>query len=807
MSCQIKMDGFLSQHDVVSLAPHREGWEGFPIGNGAFGGPLWTTGNGLLFQANHSDSYELPDTKGLGDGGDYPERQTGWFALRSCARLMTAFALPIHDWIYLNDYKARLSLFEAQVSCTARTAFGKFDVSAYVHARRPVAVFRHHAEYSGDLAETGGPVDITLERWGSRVFGWWYKCVQGGAGIDLGNARVAVDGNDLCLETALRGDVRVALCCRVLGADARAEVRHGHQGRITVAAAPVQNFTILLACVTSLDHADPAAAARQAVEEAAAARDLDAGHRAWWADYWNRSFFHVSDELAENLYYLHHYLVGASSRGRYPALFNAALWIWNHDVRNWANPHHWNEQQSYWCVLAANRPELLKPYLDTYHRLMPKAIEATRRRGFEGMLWVDQHDFSGRQVAKTYPSFMQNYTPASQIGMFFWWHYRYTGEREYFREKGYPFMVAAADFYLGFLKWRDDLQRYEIPLATTYEDERDWRFTDTITNLSMIRATFPVLVKMSEAFGVDAERREKWQHVLEHLPPYLINENDTARGSVLGSGLLNGKALPPFEDHGHGPTMCPVMPAGDIGLRDKGTPLFDAACNALRAFTEEGITPTVSIAARLGLADQARQRVHNYALRHVRLFCTGVGDGGGATAPDANVKILACPAEGVEDHVATQPRYPFRQMLMEPLGLTVAGLQEMLLQSHEGVIRVFPATPNEWEAAFTLLAEGGFTVSSRKPAHAPAEFVEVISERGERCALQAPWSGAEVWEEDVRIPCEAGGGAVSFATRAGGTYRIVPAGAGKPEEHIYTGEPNQGPKKLMGITIGKPRDF
>jgi len=805
MSLRANMESFLSRHDVVFLSPPLEGWEGLPIGNGSFGGPLWAGEEGLIFQANHSDTYELPDPNGAGDGGDYPDRQTGWFTLRSCGQLKMKYAAPIHNWIYLNDYRADLSLYKAEARCSARTAFGRFDTTAYVHAERPVAIFHQHAEYFGDLAKTGGPVTITLERWGSRVFGWWYSSIQGGASIDLGNATTYVDGGDICLETSFRGGVTVALRLRVLGAGAEARVNHNHQAQVTVAVSPVQDFTILLACMTSLDQANPAEAAKQAIVDAAATRDLAAGHRAWWAEYWQRSFLHVSDELAENLYYLHHYLMGISSHGHYPALFNAALWIWNHDVRNWANPHHWNEQQSYWCLPAANRPELLRPYLDTYHRLMPKALESTQRRGFQGMLWVDQHDFSGKQVAETYPSFMQNYTPASQVGLFFWWHYRYTGDLAYFREKGYPFMVAAADFYLGFLTWRDDLGRYEIPLATTYEDERDWRFTDTITNLSMIRATFPILVKMSRELGVDEERRAKWQHVLDHLPPYLINENDAQRGMVLGSGLLDGKTLPPNENHNHGPIMCPIMPAGDIGLKDKGTRLFEAACNSLKTFHAEGITPTVSIAARLGLADEARQRVHNYALKHIRLFFSNITDNRSNSL--AKVKVRAYPPDRVEAHIAIQPNYPFLQMLMEPLGLTAAGLQEMLLQSHEGIIRVFPATPDDWEGAFILQAEGGFAITSRKDAQQPPEFIEIKSRWGEHCVLQSPWSEADVWEGDMLISKKVTGDTLSFETRTGRTYLVLPAGAGKPGERIYRGEKNMAPKVLMGVTIGKARNF
>ena len=55
----IDMPSYLSKHDVVYLSPPRHGWEGLPLGNGSFGGPVWATDDGMLFQANHTDAYRV----------------------------------------------------------------------------------------------------------------------------------------------------------------------------------------------------------------------------------------------------------------------------------------------------------------------------------------------------------------------------------------------------------------------------------------------------------------------------------------------------------------------------------------------------------------------------------------------------------------------------------------------------------------------------------------------------------------------------------------------------------------------------
>ena len=840
----VDIKSYLSKHDLVFLSPPREGWEGLPLGNGSFGGPLWAAEDGLIFQANHTDTFELPDPQG-------GEQKAGWTVLRSCGRLRIQHSVPMHNWLYLDDFEARLSLSDAEACFAARTAFGRFETTAYIHAGAPVAVFRHHAAYAGDLAGTGAPIRILLERWGSRVFGWWYNHIQGGASFSLGNTEARADGDDACLETTFRG-VRVALRCRVIGKEVTAHVNHSHQAEITVRAAPQQDFAILLACVTSHESTDPAASAKAAIEAAAAKSDLAVEHRQWWAQFWSRSFVHISQDYFENLYYLHHYLMGSSCRGKHPPLFNGGLWTWNHDVRNWVNPHHWNEQQSFWCLPAANRADLLRPYLDTYHRLMPQAIAATKRRGFEGMLWIDQHDFGGRQVGEEAPSFRDNYTPASQIALFFWWHYRYTGDLAYLREKGYPFMAAAGDFYLGLVRWIEEDNRYEIPLASTYEDERPLRFTDTITNLAMIRALFPALIEAGGLLTVDADKRTRWQHVLDHLPPYRLNERDKARGVTLTSGLVDGKELPEKEDHNHGPLFCPVFPAGDLGLKDAGTPLFEAARHTLATYPPVvvAITPTVCIAARLGMADVAAQRLETM-VRMLQHFPNGMFfnidhwdtlsrrcaaatvidpnnvDYGSRRNRDiavcaafqrdylddrgcrfSNVRVLGSAADGIEEHRADMPCDPFSQMGMESLGNFTAGLQEMLLQSHERAIRVFPATPDEWECAFTLLAQGGFLVTSRREAGQPVRFIEILSKRGGRCAVIAPWPGqTDVLCDGRPVQDKSGIERVEFDTAAGQRYLLVPHGASAPNPVNYSGQTNSAPKRFHEAMIGSTRDF
>jgi alpha-L-fucosidase 2 len=68
-----------------------------------------------------------------------------------------------------------------------------------------------------------------------------------------------------------------------------------------------------------------------------------------------------------------------------------------------------------------------------------------------------------------------------------------------------------------------------------------------------------------------------------------------------------------------------------------------------------------------------------------------------------------------------------------------AGVQEMLLQSHGGVIRVFPAIPADWdECDFShLRAEGAFLVSAQRSATGP-DFVGITAEKGGFLHIELP---------------------------------------------------------------------
>ena len=102
---------------------------------------------------------------------------------------------------------------------------------------------------------------------------------------------------------------------------------------------------------------------------------------------------------------------------------------------------------------------------------------------------------------------------------------------------------------------------------------------------------------------------------------------------------------------------------------------------------------------------------------------------------------------------------------------------ENLLQSHTGVIRLFPAVPADFEAGFENLgAQGAFVVGAQRGKDGPLS-VTIRSLAGQPCVLANPWPGAE----PQAVCVETGGesrlteddGLLRFDTRPGQTYIVT----------------------------------
>jgi alpha-L-fucosidase 2 len=85
-------------------------------------------------------------------------------------------------------------------------------------------------------------------------------------------------------------------------------------------------------------------------------------------------------------------------------------------------------------------------------------------------------------------------------------------------------------------------------------------------------------------------------------------------------------------------------------------------------------------------------------------------------------------------------KFTYRPFTLEGNFAFASGIQEMLIQSHTGVVKLFPAIPVEWkDVSFTTLrAEGAFLVTA-KMEKGEVTTVDILSEKGGELKIDNPF--------------------------------------------------------------------
>jgi alpha-L-fucosidase 2 len=73
-----------------------------------------------------------------------------------------------------------------------------------------------------------------------------------------------------------------------------------------------------------------------------------------------------------------------------------------------------------------------------------------------------------------------------------------------------------------------------------------------------------------------------------------------------------------------------------------------------------------------------------------------------------------------------------------------SAVQEMLIQSHKGVVKLFPAIPSDWQdVSFNTLRTYGAFLISASMENGEVNNVKIVSEKGDETVLDNPFGNAE----------------------------------------------------------------
>ena len=462
-------------------------------------------------------------------------------------------------------------------------------------------------------------------------------------------------------------------------------------------------------------------------------------HQEWWDFFWSLSSVSFNDEFLVKYYYQSQYIFACASR---EDKFAPGLWgpFITSDEAAWYGDYHlnYNYQAPYWASFSSNHICLTENYDEPMLAYMEKGKKHAKNiYNCKGIIYpvgigplglcTSAWPRDNKKMMERYGvpdnnledgvAFLQQNTNASFVVANMMMHFYSTYDKDY-ANKVYPFIKSCADFWEDYLSYENG--KYVIRGGTFHEHypwsnyEGDY---NSMLSLGMVRLVFESVDVLSRFLKVDSRKRNKWKRIVTHLSNFPTGVNSSGRISLKTS-----------ENPGQGPSgtnrihmHAALIPTGLVG--PNLTPAFNQIMlqdvygwgvpdNEDWGYTMgNGIETVYMGAVRLGypakeLLKFLRKRIKMGSYPNCYIYANGGG--------------------------------------IETLSAVPGTINEMMMQSYEDILRIFPNWDRSMNGSFeNLRAYGAFLVSSsiKDGVIGP---VTIKSEQGRHCKMENPWPGEKV---------------------------------------------------------------
>lgn len=425
-------------------------------------------------------------------------------------------------------------------------------------------------------------------------------------------------------------------------------------------------------------------------------------------------------QLASLCYQFGRYILISSSRpGTQPANLQG---IWNKDMNpSWDSKYttNINTEMNYWPAESGNLSELTEPLTAMVKDLTDQGSQVAREYyGARGWVLHQNTDIWRVAAPMDGPTWGTFTVGGAWLTTHLWEHYLYTLNKDYLKEV-YPVMKGAVQFFMDFLvqypngKWlvtNPSNSPENPPKGPGYRYFFDevtamYYFTTICAGSSIdeqiLTDLFGYYCSASKILGIDQNFADSVAKARARLVPPQIGANGRLQEWTEDYGQLEDK-------HRHVSLLYGLYPGNVISA--KRTPQL--------------VEPVKKVLEQRGDGGAGFSRAWKMSL-WARLY-----DG------NRSNKIFH---EYIKDQCYPQLFAKCFTPLQVDGSLGVsAGITEMLMQSHEGMIDLIPALPDEWpDGSFSgVCARGAFELKfSWKNKEITS--VEILSKQGQTCRIHA----------------------------------------------------------------------
>jgi hypothetical protein len=776
---QVDAAGVMSRSSIILGKPNLNATPAMPLGNGRLGVAVWSE-NGLMAQLNRADT--LPDRLSPGE-----------IIIPGLSVLTSA-----------KDYSGRLNLYDGQFEEHG----GGMTATAYLQPNTDTLV----------IDVTGAPANETqtaqLRLWAPRATkaeakdrigllsqGWIDDTEPGASNRPFGSlAAITADGRDV--SAAVTDPLTVTISFK--------PHENGH-------------FRVTVACPHYDGKGDALAVARPALIPG-----VEATHKTWWHAYWNRvAMIRVSSkdgsgEYLENLRNIYLFAAAAEKGTEYPGSQAGVgdMLSSGRDMHQWASSAfwHWNLRMQVAANIGAGATDLNEPFFNLYRENLPTiekwthdnmnglpgaCISETMRFNGLGIEYESSWDTSHNEAVKLArdcdlafrPYFnARTLSTGAEVSLWIWQQYLATNDPKFLADN-YPVIAESARFLVAYQKLGPDGLLHTSP---SNAHETQWDVTDPTTDISAAMALYPVAIQAAKVIGKDVSLVQKLQDALPKIPPFSRTQF-TKPLTLLppsadddGADMIAESYQPGAQNHnGESIGLEPIWPYDLIG---DTSPLFDLAKRTYQhRLSSRGSSWSFDPiqAARLEMGDEVEaallRSTENSALC-VNGF-TGCGRRGGNAA---NAATPAASNRSMEFYV-------------EQSGVAADALQEAIVQDYDGVIRIAPAAPSEWDFDGSVFVRGKTKVDVQVRHGVPSTVV-IESGIAQSIKLRNPWPGqaVDITAGKSKVVAAATGKEITFHAAAGVSYLVERHDAPTADQHFEAigGTPATSAKKLGPAQLG-----